>query len=85
MSHRCEDLQYSSCLVVSLQTIPMLVKLFETVLSHLSDPNGSVQQMARRRSTRPNVQVLSTPGDSATFLETMAGVTVLRLAKHKVL
>ena len=28
----------------------MLVKLFETVLPHLSDPNGSVQQTAHRRS-----------------------------------
>ena len=32
-----------------------------------------------------NAQVLSTPGDSTTFLETMTGVAVLRLAKHKVL
>jgi len=30
-------------------------------------------------------QVLSTPGDSTTFLKTMTRVAVLRLAKHKVL
>ena len=77
--------QRSSYLVIGLQTIPVLVELLETVLSHLSDPNCSVQQMAHRRSSRLNLQVLSAPGNSATFLETMTGVTVLRLAKHKVL
>ena len=34
---------HSSYLVVGLQTIPMLVKLLETVLPHLSDPNGFAQ------------------------------------------
>lgn len=36
-----QTLENEKCyLVVSLQAVPMFVKLFETVLSHLGDPNG---------------------------------------------
>ena len=46
---------------------------------------ASLSQESAEGTPSLNAQVLSTPGDPTTFLKTMTGVTVLRLAKHKVL
>ena len=48
-SARTPTMARTSYLVVSFQAIPVLVKLLETVLPHLSNPNGFVQQTSRDR------------------------------------